>query len=164
MTVYRYCTPEWLEASLKGIQENESLRQGLGKLSVKVCFLVSAEPQWGIEQDILFGAFVENGEITRLDFFSPEQAASQVDFILAATPQEWKKILRKENKFIADFMLGKIKLTQGSKVGVLNVAPYSGTLVDGLTQFELKFPDEMSPDELDQYREDMRQFRSELGV
>jgi hypothetical protein len=61
-------------------------------------------------------------------------------------------------------MLGKIKLTQGSKVGVLNVAPYSGALVDGLTQHELQFPDEMTPYELEQYRADVRQFRSELGV
>jgi hypothetical protein len=164
MTLYRYCTPEWLEASLKGFQENERLRSGLGKLSVKVCFLVKAEPQWGIDEDILFGGFVEQGELTRLSFFSPQEAARDAEFVLAAAPQEWKKILRKESKFVADFMLGKIKLTQGSKVGVLNVAPYSGALVDSLTLHELQFPDEMTPDELEQYRADVRQFRSELGV
>jgi hypothetical protein len=33
-----------------------------------------------------------------------------------------------------------------------------------LTQLELQFPDEMSPQELEQYRRDMQAFRKELGV
>jgi hypothetical protein len=72
--------------------------------------------------------------------------------------------LRKESKFVTDFMLGKITLEQGSKVGVLSIAPHSGTFIDALTQEELEFPDEMSPEELDDYRATMEAFRSELGV
>jgi putative sterol carrier protein len=65
---------------------------------------------------------------------------------MSATPQEWKKILRKENKFLTDFMLGKIKLERGSKVTVLGLAPHAPTLVEALSEIELQFPDEMSPD------------------
>ena len=61
-------------------------------------------------------------------------------------------------------MLGKITLEQGSKVGILGVAPHSNTFVDALTQKELLFPDEMSPDELEEYRAYMKSFRAELGV
>jgi hypothetical protein len=61
-------------------------------------------------------------------------------------------------------MLGKITLEQGSKVGVLGVAPYANIFVDALTQVDLQFPDEMSPDELEEFRGYVNEFRSELGV
>lgn len=49
-------------------------------------------------------------------------------------------------------MLARIVLEQGSKVSVLQIAPYSNTFVEALTQVELQFPDEMSPEEPSEYR------------
>jgi len=99
-----------------------------------------------------------------VEFFDEENALAEAEYVLAATPQEWKRLLRKEGKFVTDFMLGKVTLEHGSRVGVLGVAPHSGTLVDALTQVELQFPDEMSEDELEQYRSKMKAFRKELSV
>ena len=123
-----------------------------------------AEPAWGIDQDIIFGMFVDKGELTKIAFFSEEDALKEAEYVIAATPQEWKKILRKEKKFVTDFMLGKIKLEHGSKVGVLAVAPHANTVVDLLTQVELQFPDEMSAEELEAYRANFEKFRANLGV
>jgi hypothetical protein len=164
MTVYRYCTPEWLAESAVRYRQDPSFQERLEKLSLTVCFNVKAEPAWGIEEDIIFGTQVERGELKNLSFYSKERARQEADFILAAKPQEWKRILRKESKFVGDFMTGKITLEQGSKVGVLGLAPHSGAMVDALTQLELQFPDEMSPQELEAYRRDMQTFRKELGV
>ncbi len=61
-------------------------------------------------------------------------------------------------------MLGKIKLEKGSKVTVLGLAPHAPTLVEALTQVELQFPDEMSPDELIKYKSYLEEFRKNLGV
>jgi hypothetical protein len=164
MTVCQYCTPEWLEESARLAQSNAQLKKALAKLSVKTCFRVKAEPAWGIEADILFGAFLDRGELTRLGFMNEAEAKQQADYILAATPQEWKRVLRKESKFVSDFMLGKIVLEQGSKVGILGLAPHSGALVDALTLAPLQFPDEMSPDELARYCTRIKEFRSRLVV
>ena len=164
MTVVRYCTPEWLQAAAEAYRSNPRFQQELRKLTAKTCFLVRAEPAWGIDKDILFGAFIRQGELEKLDFFSADDAKAQAEFILGATPQEWKKLLRKETKFITDFMLGHVTLEQGSKVGVLAIAPHSNTLVQILTQAELQFPDEMSPEELAAYRADVAAFRQESGV
>jgi len=164
MTVVRYCTPEWLQASAEAYRSNPKFRQELQKLTAKTCFLVRAEPAWGIDKDILFGAFIRQGELEKLDFFSADDAKAQAEYIMGATPQEWKKILRKESKFVTDFMLGRITLEQGSKVGVLAIAPHSNTFVQILTQAELQFPDEMSPEELAAYRADVAAFRQESGV
>ncbi len=164
MSKYQYCTPEWLEESARIYRSTSHFQEKLKKLSESVCFRVKTEPAWGIEQDILFGAFVEAGKVTKLGFFSEEAAKREANYIMSATPQEWKKILRKENKFLTDFMLGKVKLEKGSKVAVLGLAPHAPTLVDALTQVELQFPDEMSPDELAKYRSYLQEFRRDLGV
>jgi hypothetical protein len=164
MAVCQYCTPQWLEESANAYRADPSFEDKLQKLSVKMCYRIKAEPTWGIEQDIIFGMFVEKGALTKMAFFSEEQALDQAEYILSATVQEWKNILRRNSKFVTDFVLGKIKLEHGSKVGVLAIAPHANVVVDALTQVELQFPDEMSTEELAQYRSDVKNFRAQLGV
>ncbi|HSR34096.1 MAG TPA: hypothetical protein VLY63_26315 [Anaerolineae bacterium] len=164
MTVYRYCTPEWLQFSLESYRATPRFQQELAKLTMKIFFKIKAEPSWGIEEELIFGSFLDQGALEQLAFFSEEVAIREADYILAATPQEWKRLLRKESKFVTDFMLGKVTLEQGSKVGVLAVAPHSTTLVDSLTQAELQFPDEMTAEELEEFRAYVGEFRQELGV
>ena len=164
MTVYHYCTPEWLEESYRIYQINTDLQEKLKKVSYNMCYRVLADPDWGLDQDIIFGAFFNQGQLTRMAFFTEEDAKKDADFILAATPQEWIKLLRKQYKFIARFMMNEIKLDQGDKVDVLKLAPYSRELVEALTQVDMKYADEMSPEELEKYRAHIISFRSELGV
>ena len=165
MAAYHYCTPEWLEESAEQYRSKPEFEEKLKKLSVKVCFRVKAKPSWGIDKDILFGSVLDAGKLTKLGFFfSEEDAKKETDYILTATPDEWKKILRKESKFLTDFMIGRIKLEMGSKVGILGLAPHANTLVDALTQVALQFPDEMSEEELSKYKAHMQEFRGNLGV
>jgi hypothetical protein len=164
MAVYQYCTPEWLEELEKAYQADPTYEKTFKKLSLILCFRVSAEPSWAIDKDIIFGAGMDEGKLTMLKFFSEEEAIGDATFILTATPQNWKRLLRKEAKFITEFMLGKIKLEQGSKITILKLAPLSDKLMDFMTTYEIRFPDEMSSDELEKYRSGMEQFRSELGV
>jgi hypothetical protein len=160
MSILRYCTPEWLEKNAEGYHQTPRFQKYFEKLSMSVCFQVNAEPAWGLDETIFFIAHVDKGDLLKLDFVQEEEAFSEADFILAASPQEWKKILRKESKFVADFMLGKIDLVKGSKVAVIGLAPHSNAFVEALTQFPLQFPDEMSSQELDAYRSDVISYRS----
>ncbi|MGD9134766.1 MAG: hypothetical protein PVF78_14020, partial [Desulfobacterales bacterium] len=150
--------------SRKNYQSNPEFREKLKKLSVKMCYRVKAEPAWGIDRDIIFGMFIDKGELTKIAFFAEADALKEAEYVISATPQEWKKILRRQSKFVTDFMLGKIKLEHGSKVGVLGVAPHANTVVGLLTQVDLQFPDEMSAEELAAYRSHFEEFRANLGV
>ena len=163
MTI-RYCSPEWLEKSAKLYRTTDHFENALKKVTTKIFYRITAEPTWGIEKDIIFGAEVDAGKLLELSFFSEAESQKRADFILAATPQVWKEILRKDKKFISEFMLGKIALESGSKPGLLKITPYANHFVDALTQFELQFPDEMSPEELDAYRANLSGFREKAGV
>ena len=61
--------------------------------------------------------------------------------------------------FVTDFILGKINLELGTKASMLELALYANNILDCLTQVDLRFPDEMSADELTTYRSKMEIFR-----
>ena len=163
MTI-RYCTPEWLEESAKLYRATSQFENALKKVTTKIFYRVLAEPAWGIEEDIIFGAVVEAGKLLELTFYSEAEAGKLASFILAAPPPVWKGILRKDKKFITEFMLGKVKLEAGSKPALLQITPYANHFVDALTQFELQFPDEMSAGELETYRVDLSKLREKIGA
>lgn len=164
MTTYYYCTPEWLAECAERAQENPKMTKALEKLTVNMAFRVKADPNLGIDKDIIFAAFGSKGKLERLDFISEAEAQEKAEIILAASPQQWTKLLRKESMFGGDVMSRKIAVEKGSITSVIRVAPYSGTFVDALTQVDLIFPDEMSPEELEEYRDCINEFRLELGV
>ena len=163
MTTHYYCTPDWLKEARDVYQSNPEAKQKLKKLSADMAYRVKAEPAWGIDKDIYFCAFFQAGELNKLELM-PREEAENAEFLLAATPQTWKSVLTKNSKFITDFMLGKIKLEKGSKVGVLSVAPHANNILGALTPMKLVFPDELSPQDLEQYRTNMEGFRKELNV
>ena len=163
MTI-RYCSPEWLEESAKVYRSTPRFEEALKKVTTKIFYRITAEPAWGIEKDIVFGAVVEAGKLLDLNYYSESEAKKTASFILAATPQVWKGIIRKEKKFITEFMLGKVTLEEGSKPGLLKITPYANHFVDALTQFEIQFPDEMSADELEAFRVELSSYRENSGV
>ena len=164
MTTYQYCTPEWLEESARIYHSNPEAKKKLEKLTADMVYRVKADPSFAIDRDILFCAYFDGGNLNRLELISEETAKTEAEYIMAATPQTWKKILKKERKFITDFMLGNIKLEKGSKIGVLGVAPHANNIVASITSVDLSFPDDLSADEREQYRHKMETFRKELGV
>ncbi|MGE5123878.1 MAG: hypothetical protein ACM3H7_05125 [Acidobacteriaceae bacterium] len=159
-----YCTPEWLEESARAYRQSPRYQEALKKVTTRILYRINAAPEWGIDSDFIFGADVTNGVLNELRFYNESEAKEKADFIMAASPQEWKLILTKEHKFLTDFMLGKIKLEQGSKVGVLGLAPYADVFIDAVTQVQLQFQDTLSPQQVDEYRQYAAQFRSQLGI
>lgn len=160
----RYCTPEWLDAMKAAFDSNPEYEEKLKKLTTKVGWLIRAEPGWGIETGIIFCTSINQGVLEDIGFYSEDDARKNMEFIVAATPQEWKKLLRRESKFLTNFMVGKVALEHGSRVGMLSLVPYTDTVMDLLTEVDLQFQDEMSSDEVEVFREEMLAYRKEHGV
>ena len=164
MTAYYYCTPEWLAESAKVYRANPAAQDKLKKLTAYMAYRVIADPDFGIDRDIMFCAFFEEGRLNRLELISEASAKAEAEYLMAATPTTWKKILTKKSKFVTEFMLGRIKLEKGSKVGVLGVAPHANNIVESLTPFDLVFGNDLPEEEREQYRAKMETFREEMGV
>jgi len=159
-----YCTPEWLEESARIYRATPRFEEMMKRLSVQVFFRVTAKPEWGIDSDFIFGGTITKGVLDELRYFSEDEVKEKGELVMAASPQEWKLLLRKEHKFLTDFMLRKINLEKGGIKDALAVAPYADSFINALTQVKLIFQDELSPQQLNEYREYATQFRSKLGV
>lgn len=159
-----YCTPEWLEESARIYRSKPSAQEAMKRLSTKVHFRITAEPAWGIEADFVFGGVITKGALDELRFYSEDEVKNKGELVMVATPQEWKIILRKEHKFLTDFMLGKVKVDKGPITAALALAPYADSFIDALTQVNLIFQDELTPQQLREYRDYATQFRARLGL
>ena len=68
------------------------------------------------------------------------------------------------DKFVGAFMGQRIKLEKGNTIKALGLAPHANTLVDSLTQVDLKFPDELSPEELAEFKTQFAEYRAGKGL
>jgi len=159
-----YCTPEWLEESAKIYRAKPSAQEAMKRLSTKVHFRITADPAWGIDKDFVFGGVITKGALDELRFYSDDEVKEKGELVMVASPQEWKLILRKQHKFLTDFMLGKVKLEKGAITAALAIAPYADNFIDALTQVNLIFQDELTPQQLSEYREYAAQFRTKFGL
>ncbi len=159
MTSYIYPSAEWLEAGEKFYGTNPQFEDQLRKLTGFYCFKVGVDSSWGIEDDIHFMLGLESGKLLELKHIDKDEANQRSTFVLSASPQIWKEILVKEKKFVGTFMAGKIKLDKGDAKEVLLLAPYAGILVDVLTSVNLQFPDDLSPEDLSNFKRSFGEFR-----
>ncbi len=157
-----YPSAEWLEESVK--RYGPEFEDKLKKLSGHYAYRIKANPSWGIEKDLMMCAVIDAGKLVRLEHCTEEDARKGADFIMAAEANTWKRILRKLDKFVGAFMGQRIKLEKGNTVKALGLAPYANTMVDSLTQVELRFPDELSPEELEDFKTQFAQYRADKDV
>jgi len=162
MTTYVYPQPEWPDASAE--LYNEGFEKKLAALSGKFGFQIGAEPDWGIEEEVYLSMILDAGKLVEFKSCSKDYAYDTSDYIMGATPQAWKRILTKKDKFVGAFMGGRVKLEKGDTVGALALGPHANTLVDVISQVELKFPDDLSPEELGTFKADFAKSRSERGI
>ena len=162
MAEYIYPSPEWLEESTK--LYGSEFEGKLKSLSGHFGYHITADPALGIEKDFYMCMVLDAGKLMRLEHYSEEDAKKEADFILGATPPVWKRILQKLDKFVGAFMGGRIKLEKGDTVGALALGPHANTLVDSLTQVDLKFGDDLSPDELAKFKSSFEDYRAKAGV
>jgi len=62
------------------------------------------------------------------------------------------------------FMTGKITLAKGEAPKIIALASKSPALVDAFNKVDTEWPDNMSPQRLEEYKAQVKEFRERLGV
>ena len=161
-----YATPEWVANVGNNYKANPDNQNKTFKgMTIFLTFRILADPKFGIAKDIYFCNDLANGALQDDSaLISKEDAENQSDFILSATPQIWKKLIRKEQGFVSSFMSGKIKLDKGSTARIISLASKSGALIETFYKVDTEWPNEMSPQRLEQYKAQVKAFREKLKV
>ncbi len=150
MTTYYYPSQEWAAASKQGY--NQSFEEKLKNLTGKFSFNILAAPELGIETDLYFYLDLETGKLQDFGPRTKDFVHENAKFVMNATFQTWKEILTEKSSFTKKFLLGKIKLEKGTKVGAMGIAPHSATLVSFQNQVDLAYPDDLSANDLAEYK------------
>jgi putative sterol carrier protein len=161
-----YPTPEWVAAAGENYKANPENQGKIFKgMTIFLSFRIQADPAFGLDQDIDFGTHVIDGVLQDdSTLMSREDSEAKADFILTAPPKIWKRLIKKEEGFISSFMTGKITLAKGEAPKIIALASKSPALVDVFNRVDTEWPDEMSPERLEEYRGQVREFRQRLGV
>ena len=161
-----YVTPEWVEAIAQNYRDNPENQNKIFKgMTIFLSFRIQADPKFGLDEDIYFGTHLEDGVLQDDSaLISKEDSEKKADFILSAPPETWKRVIRKEEGFVSAFMTGKIKLDKGEAPKMIALASKSPAIVELLKQIDTEWPDEMSPQRLDEYKAQVKEFRGRLGV
>ncbi len=162
MTTIIYPMPEWIEQCVKSY--SSEYEKKLKKITGDSVFHVKADPEAGIEKDLYISFKLDFGKLISLSYYSEEHAKKEADYIMGSSFTVWKKVLKKEYSFMWAFASLRIKLEKGSTVGAMAFVPVSETLVDAVTPGDLKYPDELDPDELEKFKSDFKAIREKLGV
>jgi putative sterol carrier protein len=159
-----YATREWIEAAASNYKANsENQNKHFKGLSMVLTFRVLTDPGFGIERDIYFSFHIENGALKPdSGFLTASQAKEKSTYIAAATPAVWKKIIQKKEGFVANFMGGKVKLDQGSTIKFIPLGAKAPALVENFYKIDTQWPDEMSPEQLSAYKNQVRSFLDSL--
>jgi len=160
-----YATPEWVEAMAKNYRANPDNQNKIFKgMTIFLSFRILADPKFGLDKDIYFSTHLENGVLQDdSTLMSKEDSEKKADFILSAPPETWKRVIQKEEGFVWAFMGGKIKLDKGEAPKILGLASRSPVVIS-LFPSDTEWPDEMSPQRLEEYRTQVKEFRERLGV
>jgi len=164
--VLPYTTPEWLEAVGKNYRANpENQNKTFKGMNIFLCFRVLEDSKLGIDKDVYFSLHLKDGALQDDSvLLSKSDAEEKSDFILSATPQAWKKVIRKEQGFVSAFMTGKIKLDKGLAPRILSLASKSGAVIEPFYKVDTEWPDDMSPQRLEQYRAQLKDIREKLKI
>lgn len=160
-----YVTPEWLVQAGNNYRANPENEKTFKGMNIFLTFRVTEDAKFGLHKDIFFAMHLENGVLQPDSaLLSKADAFARSDFVVSATPEVWKAVIRKQKGFIAAFMTGKIKLDKGNPTRMVSLASKSSAVVEAFNKIDTEWPDEMSPQRLSEYEAYVSEFRQKLGV
>lgn len=161
-----YPSPEWVAAMGENYKANPQNQNKIFKgMTIFLTFRVEADPKFALDKDIYFSTHLVNAVVQDDSaLISKEEAEKKSDFILGATPSQWKKVIKKQDGFLSSFMTGKIRLNKGEAPKVIALASKSPAVVDLFNKIPTEWPDEMSPQRFEAYKSEVKEFRNRLQV
>lgn len=159
---YIVATPEWTAEYEKLVQGDEQYKEHAKTWEGSVALQINAEPDAGLDEDIFILMDLWHGECRSIRIV-PREAAEKADYLITGDYERWKAVLAKELDVVKAMMQGKLKL-KGDLPTIVRHVKAATRLVDLAAMVEGKFPDEMSDEEKEAFREWVRNMRADFGV
>lgn len=155
-------TPEWQKAAAKVYREDPTFKRAFGKVNGTPVMVIQANKSAGIEDDLYLLNTIENGVLLEDDFVSRKEGEERATWLLTATYDVWKEVYTGKKIFIEAFLGSEIKLIKGDFAGLMRIAAQGTKLADIFTRNKAVWPDELSGEELEKYKENHKKWTRKL--
>jgi putative sterol carrier protein len=133
---------DWCSAYKDAISANDRYKlAGKDWTFGPVAMVVTAEPRIGIEQDMAMWLDLHQGECRDCRLV-PRSEAEKAPFVIVASYDRWKEVIRGRLDPTKGMMQNKLKLTKGNMPTMVRFVTASKELVESTSRVPTKFLDE----------------------
>jgi len=131
----------WTEQYAAAINASEPYKQAAAGWEGDVSFVIEAEPEKGVAQDVFLWLDLWHGDCRQAKFAVPRAEAMVAKFVIRAPYSRWKQIIKKQLDPIKGMMQGKLKL-KGHLPTIVRYVKAANELVNIASQIPTEFPDD----------------------
>lgn len=106
----RFPSAEWFEAYMQVINSSEAYRRAAASWEGDVCYVVEAEPDRGVPEEVWAWADLWHGECREVRIVSPERGVS-AKFVIRGPYSRWREVIEGRLEPVKAIMQGRLKLT-----------------------------------------------------
>ncbi len=154
--------PEWVDTYEKLLQEDAPYKEAAKTWEGSVVIHILAKPDIGLDDDLYLFMDLWHGDC-RFMRLVPADAGENGDFVITGEYERWKSVMAKELDTIKGMMQGKLKL-KGDLPTIVRAVRAATRLVDVVGLINTKYPDELSGEELESFRNTVKELRAEYGL
>ena len=138
----QFPSEEWLEQYTKLINDSDAYREAAAAWEGDVCYVIEAEPDKGIPEDVWAYLDLWHGECRTARLTTAEEG-EKARYVIRAPYTRWKEVIKKELDPVKGMMQGKLKL-QGDLPEILKYLKAANELVNLAGTVPTEFIDEAS--------------------
>ena len=159
---YIYFSPEWVTLYEKAVQEDAKYKEVAKAWEGSVVLHILAKPEYGLVQDTYLFMDLWHGDCKYMKIV-PSEVGKNGDFVITGTIDRWIMVGKKQLDTVKGMMQGKLKLKGDLPTIVRNVQA-AMRLVDLSSDVGGKYPDELSPDEVESLGKSMTEMDEQFGM
>ncbi|MBT9172679.1 MAG: hypothetical protein DDT21_01065 [Syntrophomonadaceae bacterium] len=154
-------SPEWVATYEKLIRESGEYKEAAKGWEGKVVIRVTANPALGLDEDSFQLLDLWHGEC-RFALLVPRAVGEQADYILSGELERWEAVISGALDVTKAMMQGKIKL-KGDLATIVRYVRASTLLTEIASRIPTKQLSQLSSEEREQFREELRALKAEFG-
>jgi len=137
---FKFPSPEWTAAYKDAVNANPKYKSSsLDWTHGKVAYVVAADPELGIPEDVAMILDVHAGDCRGTEHTTRERADAEAQFVIVAPYARWKEVLQRQAEPIKAMMQGRLKLVKGHLPTIVKYVESSKQLVESAASIPTEF-------------------------
>jgi len=163
---YMVLSPEWASEIEEKIQNDRRYQEVAKTWEGSVTLVFKADSASGLDADLFVFMDLWHGQCHSVKMV-PEEIGRRGDYVLEASYERWKRVLKKDLNVVREIATNKLKLVPFNfkKAAKLAAAAQAAIrLVDLAGEVSDKFPDDLEPEAFFGFKTFLEELKTDFGI